>query len=35
MSEKTAWHMAGGRGNFEVLQELWDLAKDLQLKPEE
>ena len=32
---KTAWHKAAERGDVEVLQKLWDWAKELQLKPEE
>jgi ankyrin repeat protein len=32
---QTAWHMAVKEGHVEVLEKLWDLAKELQLKPEE
>jgi ankyrin repeat protein len=31
---QTAWHMAAREGHVEVLDKLWDLAKELQLKPE-
>jgi len=31
----TAWHMAAGTGHVEILQKVWDWAKELQLKPEE
>jgi len=30
MFGKTARHMAAGRGKFEVLEKLWDWAKELQ-----
>ena len=33
--KKTAWHMAAESGYVEVLNKLWDWAKELQLKPEE
>ena len=32
---RTAWHNTIKRGQVEVLKKLWDLAKELQLKPEE
>jgi hypothetical protein len=32
---QTAWHIATGRGNVEILEKLWDWVKELQLKPEE
>ena len=32
---KTAWHIAALFGNVEVLERLWDWAKELQLNPEE
>jgi hypothetical protein len=32
---QTAWHMAAREGHVEVLEKLWDLAKGLQLEPEE
>jgi len=32
---KTACHVAAGEYNLEVLERLWDLAKQLQLNPEE
>ena len=32
---KTAWHKAAEGGSIEVLEKLWDLAKELRLKPEE
>jgi hypothetical protein len=31
---KTAWHKAAEIGQVEILQKLWDWAKELQLKPE-
>ena len=31
----TAWHMAAFCGTAEVLERLWDWAKELQLNPEE
>jgi ankyrin repeat protein len=34
-SGKTAWHVAAGNGHIEVLEKLWDLAKEVQLNPEE
>jgi ankyrin repeat protein len=34
-SGQTACHMAAERGNVEVLEKLWDWAKELQLNPEE
>ena len=30
-----AWHKAALRGNDEVLEKVWDWAKELQLNPEE
>ena len=35
MYGKTAWHMAAGRGKVDILEKLWDWAKELELKPEE
>ena len=35
MFNETAWHMAADNGHLEVLEKLWDWAKELQLKPEE
>jgi hypothetical protein len=32
---ETAWHKAAEIGNFEVLEKMWDWAKELQLNPEE
>jgi hypothetical protein len=32
---KTAWHNAARVGHVEVLEKLWEWAKELQLKPEE
>jgi ankyrin repeat protein len=34
-SGQTSWHKAALRGNFELLEKLWDCAKELQLKPED
>ena len=34
-SEETAWHKAARWGEVEILQNLWHLAIELQLKPEE
>jgi hypothetical protein len=31
----TAWHFAADRGRVAILEKLWNLAKELQLKPEE
>jgi hypothetical protein len=31
----TAWNKAAEKGRFEVLEKLWNWAKDVQLKPEE
>jgi len=31
----TAWHMAAKWGKFQVLEKLWEWAKELQLQPEE
>ena len=31
----TIWHLAAGRGHVEVLEKLWKLANELQLKLEE
>jgi hypothetical protein len=33
--EQTAWHKAAISGDIEVLERLWNWAKELQLKPEE
>jgi ankyrin repeat protein len=33
--DQTAWHMAADNGRVEVKQKLCDLAKELQLTPEE
>ena len=33
--DEMAWHMPARRDNIEVLEKLWKLAKELQLKPEE
>jgi len=33
-SKETAWHKAAESGDVELLNKLWDLAKELQLKPE-
>jgi hypothetical protein len=32
---KTAWHMAAGKDQVEVLEKLRDFPKELQLKPDE
>ena len=32
---KTAWQKAAERGHTELLEKLWDRAKELQLNPEE
>jgi len=32
---ETAWHKTAEGGHVEILKELWDWAKKLQLKPEE
>jgi len=32
---ETAWHIAAETGKIEVLERLWDWAKELQLNPEE
>jgi hypothetical protein len=32
--EEKAWHKAAARSHVEVLEKLWDWAKELQLKPE-
>ena len=32
---KTAWQKAAERGHIELLEKLWDWAKELQLNPEE
>ena len=33
--DQTAWHMAAGEGDVELLEKLWDWAKELQVKPED
>jgi len=35
MFGQTACHMAAGEGHVEVLEKLWNLAKEVQLNPEE
>jgi hypothetical protein len=32
---KTVWHNAAERGQVEILEKLWDWAKELQLKPKQ
>ena len=32
---ETAWHEAAGSGQDEIIEKLWNWAKELQLKPEE
>jgi ankyrin repeat protein len=32
---KTAWQIAALNGHVEVIEKLWDLAKELQLTPED
>jgi hypothetical protein len=32
--DKTAWHLAEYYGHVEIIQNLWDLSKELQLTPE-
>ena len=31
---QTAWHIAASRGCAELLEEMWDCAKEMQLKPD-
>jgi hypothetical protein len=33
--EETAWQKAAEGGQVEILEKLWDWAKELQLKPKE
>jgi len=33
--DQTAWHMAASEGHIEILQKLWEWAKELHLNPEE
>jgi hypothetical protein len=32
-SNITPWHIVAEGGNVEVLEKMWELAKELQLKP--
>jgi len=33
--DQTAWHRAACRSHIELLEKLWELAKEINLKPEE
>jgi hypothetical protein len=35
MFNEMAWNIAAGKGQVEILEKLWDFAKELQLKPDE